>query len=100
MEFACLMAKHAPQFPLTQLQRVMRLSSTINWLATEDCNTGLTDWKRAKYHRFRNKVRDLCAEYGCGVKFSGDPRGATVKIVVPDGYTNDWGGEGICVPGS
>lgn len=29
-----------------------------------------------------------------------DPRGATVKIVVPSGRTDDWGHIGICVPGS
>ncbi len=30
--------------------------------------------------------------------FSGDPRGCTLKIKVPSGYTNDWGKEGLCVP--
>lgn len=30
--------------------------------------------------------------------FSGDPRGACVKLKVPSGRTNDWGQEGICVP--
>lgn len=34
------------------------------------------------------------------VKFSGDPRGATVKLVLTNGRTDDWGGESICVPGS
>jgi hypothetical protein len=29
--------------------------------------------------------------------FSGDPRGATVKLRMPDGRSDDWGGEGICV---
>jgi hypothetical protein len=31
-------------------------------------------------------------------KFSGDPRGATVKLKMPDGRYDDWGQEGICVP--
>lgn len=30
--------------------------------------------------------------------FSGDPRGATVKLKVPSGRTDDWGQVGICVP--
>lgn len=34
------------------------------------------------------------------VHFGGDPRGATVKLVMRDGRTDDWGAEGICVPGS
>jgi len=33
-----------------------------------------------------------------GVKLSGDPRGYTVKLIVPSGRTNDWGREGIGVP--
>jgi hypothetical protein len=32
------------------------------------------------------------------VIFSGDPRGCTVKLVFADGFTNDWGNEGYCVP--
>lgn len=35
-----------------------------------------------------------------GVVFSGDPRGCTVKLVFEDGFTNDWGKEGYCVPTS
>lgn len=34
-----------------------------------------------------------------GVKFGGDPRGSTVKIVPPSGWerlADDWGREGIC----
>jgi hypothetical protein len=27
-------------------------------------------------------------------------RGNTIKVVMPDGYTNDWGREGLCVPTS
>ena len=30
--------------------------------------------------------------------FSGDPRGATVKLVMPDGRYDDWGQRGLCVP--
>lgn len=34
------------------------------------------------------------------IEFSGDPRGATVKIKLPSGRTNSFGGEGWCVPNS
>jgi hypothetical protein len=29
-----------------------------------------------------------------------DPRGATIKLILPSGYTDDFGGTGFCVPGS
>lgn len=35
---------------------------------------------------------------GCDVAFSGDPRGATVKLLLPNGESNSWGGEGWGVP--
>lgn len=34
------------------------------------------------------------------VHFGGDPRGATVKLVMKNGRYDDWGAEGLCVPGS
>jgi hypothetical protein len=35
---------------------------------------------------------------GCVPVFSGDPRGAVLKICVPDGFSNSFGDEGIVVP--
>jgi len=40
-----------------------------------------------------------CASFGALAILGGDPRGCVVKIKVPDGFTNDFGNEGICVPG-
>lgn len=34
------------------------------------------------------------------VSFQGDPRGCTVKLVMYDGRSDDWGREGLCVPGA
>lgn len=34
----------------------------------------------------------------CAPVFFGDPRGAVLKIRVPDGFSDSFGGEGICVP--
>jgi hypothetical protein len=50
--------------------------------------------------QIERRIRQIVAELGqgFGVTFGGDPRGATVKIQVPSGRTNDWGKEGICVP--
>lgn len=46
----------------------------------------------------QRKVRMLLAPHGIKPVFQGDPRGAVLKLVVPSGKTNDWGGTGICVP--
>lgn len=60
----------------------------------------------AKEDKIEKQIRALCERLplvdGKPIQpdFGGDPRGATVKLVMPDGRYDDWGKEGICVPGS
>lgn len=65
------------------------------------CN-GELEWHEdsepAPDEKLEEKIRRLCAAVGVSAVFSGDPRGATVKLKVKSGRTNDWGGVGICVP--
>lgn len=47
----------------------------------------------------QSNIERLAKHVGCaGVRFNGDPRGATVKLKFHNGETNDWGKEGWCVP--
>lgn len=56
---------------------------------------------KAALRRCRERIESIAKAVGCtGVVFSGDPRGATVKLTFADGTTNDWGKEGYCVPTS
>lgn len=49
--------------------------------------------------RNRDSILENAKAIGCkGVVFSGDPRGCTVKLQFRDGFTDDWGKEGYCVP--
>lgn len=46
-------------------------------------------------------IKKLADKLGAsGVIFSGDPRGCTCKLTFADGFTNDFGKEGYCVPTS
>jgi hypothetical protein len=99
MEFAYLMAKHS-KATQSDIQRLMRYGSTYSRFATDACNRQLTTREEQRWHSIRGKINILCNTFDASVKFQNDPRGCTVKIVVPDGYTNDWGREGICVPTS
>lgn len=57
------------------------------------------DRKEANLER---RIKELAGQLP-GVKkvhFGGDPRGATVKLVMKNGRYDDWGAEGLCVPGS
>jgi hypothetical protein len=57
-------------------------------------------WTEKRDAQLEKRIRAIVAELGegFGVVFLGDPRGCTVKIVLPSGRTNDWGREGYCVP--
>jgi hypothetical protein len=46
----------------------------------------------------KGRIKREADAFGARVKFSGDPRGCTVKLLFHDGATNDWGREGWCVP--
>ena len=113
-EFVSLIMQHVEiggwdgKFSLSQ--RLMRYGATYAGIQERQCNghqdrQGYWDEKAAtkderKEERIRDKVIKLCKEFDCVPEFQGDPRGATIKIMVPDGFTNDWAQVGICVPNS
>jgi hypothetical protein len=106
VEFENLILAHVPKASQSRFDfaaRLMRYGSTLGRLAEEQCN-GYQDWKgnwdEKATARAEARVEKLCAEFGCKADFQGDPRGNTLKIIVPDGFTNDWGRTGICVPTS
>lgn len=79
-------------------RELMRLANRHHRLQEAACNVTLTERQEKTEQRTEEKIRALCAPLGITPVFSGDPRGATVKLKVPSGRTNDWGGTGICVP--
>jgi hypothetical protein len=119
-EFVNLFLTHATRADGMQsaAKKLLRYGATLGRIALEDCNgpynpAGLTPeqyraidarWESymgketVKRDRIEAKVSALCALYGCKPVFSGDPRGCVLKIQMPDGYNNSFGGEGLCVP--
>jgi hypothetical protein len=114
LEFILLLTQHTKGHYDTQVVRVaeklLRYGATLGRLAEEQCNgyqtwDGREDERRArlsdaKEERIRLRAQKLAESIGCKIVTQGDPRGNVLKIQVPDGYTNDWGREGIAVPTS
>jgi len=50
--------------------------------------------------RARQRIEAACRPWGIKPNFSGDPRGCCVKLLLPSGRWNSWGGKekGYCVP--
>lgn len=97
------MSRHT-QATVRQIEALIRYAGTLQRLAEKACNEVFTDADDRKQFSIEEKVKKLCAEmrdhsYPAPVPvFSGDPRGCVLKIRVPDGFTDDGNGEGICVP--
>lgn len=92
----------------SDVQRTMRLilrhGRTLGRLAEEECSYERTERQQAYAEKqeahVTARVEALAKSLGCGVVFSGDPRGHVVKLIMPDGFTDDWGNTGFCVPTS
>ncbi len=123
-KFVALIQQHAGGDPTQRYsfaQRLMRYGATYGRLQEDQCNGPDYDlargrqelmqaiqerWQRsqdaipAKEEKITKAVTELCKSFDCTPVFSGDPRGNTLKIAVKSGYSNSFGGEGICVPTS
>lgn len=86
-------------------------ASRLQQLAVHACNRELTPKEESEDERLEKRIRELVAMLpkvkdpagepkSIRVKTSGDPRGAVVKLVMPDGRYDSMGGptDGICVP--
>ena len=106
--FVATMAREAPGFRVDDLAELMRLARRHGRLQERACNGHQKpngDWDEAAAkrdeladERLEARIRKMVEAVGCQVEFSGDPRGSTVKVIVPSGYSDSWGGVGICVP--
>lgn len=88
--------KHLPNATPGGLQRLISLARRHHKLQEDACNGEVPEDHDADNEA---AITRLAVKMGAkAVHFSGDPRGCTVKLVCSDGYTDDWGREGFCVP--
>lgn len=86
----------------TEAEALIRLSKRHHKLMEDYCNGVELHDKHGnplpKLTRLRDAI-DLAAQSaGCRALYQSDPRGCTVKLVLPSGETDDWEKEGWCVP--
>lgn len=105
-QFRARLAREFPGVPLGRVEdiarRLQRYGAGAKRLEVEDSNRGLTEPEQRRlagiYRRALEAVREL--DPACGIVTGGDPRGCVLKLKVPSGAYDDWGGEGLCVPGA
>jgi hypothetical protein len=107
-EFFTKMRDEAPDLDWYEFRDIIkglqRNARTHHRLAEDLCNLEMTskqeDARVRREASCERRIIELCKRLGPGFEpiFQGDPRGATVKLKVPSGKTDDWGATGICVP--
>jgi hypothetical protein len=103
-EFVAILAREFPDRSSAEViglaGELMRLGRQYGRLQEAACNGELTADQLKREARVEQYIRGICREWKMGCILSGDPRGATVKLKLPSGKSNSWGGEGWCVPNS
>lgn len=71
---------------------LLRLADRLQHYAEAACNYSLTPAQEKRVATLEARVLAICAELGLRVTFNGDPRGYAVKLHLPSGHYNTWGG--------
>jgi len=79
---------------------ILRNAATIQRIAAAYCNRKTTPGEVEQYECCQDRIRKACEPWGIKPTFNGDPRGACVKLLLPSGRNNSFGGAecGFCVP--
>jgi hypothetical protein len=101
-QFLADLHEHGAKPTKTEARDLIRLATRHAQIMVDYCN-GVDPYDeegepKPRLKRCIDRITSICRVMGCKPVFSGDPRGCTVKLFLPDGYTNDWGKEGFCVP--
>lgn len=98
-EFIRKLRAHAdPNTPYDDVRRLMRLAKAHHRHCENACNREVTKQERDSQSRRERTMAQIAEARGMKIYTQGDPRGVTVRLVMPDGYTDDWGKEGVCIP--
>lgn len=79
---------------------ILRNAATIEQHAVDLCNREVSGDEVAANLPAANRIRAACEPWGITPRFSGDPRGSVVKLLLPSGRWNSADGkkDGFCVP--
>ena len=79
---------------------ILRNAATIQRHAVNACNREVSQAETDNQTRAEMRILEACEPWGIKPTFGGDPRGAVVKLLLPSGRYNSWGGreDGYCVP--
>jgi hypothetical protein len=79
---------------------ILRNAATIQHHAINLCNREVSAAEQTAAQRAKDRIEAACEPWGIKPNFGGDPRGCCVKLLLPSGRWNSFGGRevGFCVP--
>jgi len=98
----------------TLLDKLHRYEKTLHRISENECNghpRSKIEYRDGKMYRYdvediewaerdakkevsiQNKVRELLKPYNLEVRFNGDPRGGSIRMLLPDHTSNGWDNE-------
>lgn len=83
--------------------KLIRLATKHQKMMVDACNGDFkaydeNDQPVPRLAKLQATIEEAAKEHGCSAVFSGDPRGSTVKLILPNKESNSMGNEGWCIP--
>lgn len=78
---------------VTDVVNLFSIADRLHKYAETACNFSLTDRQEKRVDALEKRAIAHAAALGVTLKFNGDPRGYAVKVMLPNGDYNTWGGK-------
>jgi len=79
------------------LNKLHRYETSLHTIAEIWCQENISDSEIKRIEKretsIENKVKEIAEHLGFKVKFQNDPRGMSIRFILPSGYYNSWDGE-------
>ncbi len=75
------------------LEKLHYYETALHRLAETACNRDMTEHEVKREDSISNKVRIITNQLGFKVRFNNDPRGGTIRFILPSGKSNNWDSE-------
>lgn len=78
---------------VTDVVNLFSIADRLHKYAEGDCNYGLSEAQRKRVANLETRAVAHASALGVTLKFNSDPRGYAVKVLLPNGDYNTWGGK-------
>ncbi len=83
-----------PDVVVARLKRFGKIEEQLSLINEEECNLGtLSELSQRREKLLMSEAASIATMLGCKLHHQGDPRGAAIRLIRPDGCSNNFDGE-------